>query len=132
VASERTTQSINLAAPFAFIRNFHFGFRVHPIVHPHESPPPNLLTTLNIACPPGPAEGPSLTVRVGDGLAYLRANCVLSQAEESFAASLYTLISDEAVHPLFSEREYARLFRNVSIEYALLFLSKLEKLGLKR
>ena len=31
-----------------------------------------------------------------------------------------------------AEREYARLFRNVVIEYALLFLRKLEKLGLTR
>ena len=30
-----------------------------------------------------------------------------------------------------AEREYARLIRNVVIEYALLLLWKLEKLGLK-
>jgi hypothetical protein len=70
--------------------------------------------------------------RWGEGLQYLRANGVLSQAEEAFAASLYTLMSDEAVHPIVADREYARLFRNVVIEYALLFLSKLNKLGLKR
>jgi hypothetical protein len=68
----------------------------------------------------------------GDGLLYLRENGVLSKPEEQFAASLYTLISDEAVHPLMAEREYARLFRNVVIEYALLLLWKLEKLGAKR
>jgi len=68
----------------------------------------------------------------GEGLLYLRTNGVLSRAEEAFAASLYTLISDAGVHPLVAEREYARLFRNVVIEYALLLLSKLEKLGLKR
>jgi hypothetical protein len=69
--------------------------------------------------------------RWGGGLLYLRASGVLSQAEEAFASSLYTLISDEGVHPLVAEREYARLFRNVVIEYALLLLSKLVKLGLK-
>ncbi len=57
---------------------------------------------------------------------------VFDQAEEAFAASLYTLMSDEAVHPVVADHEYARLFRNVVIEYALLFLSKLDKLGLKR
>lgn len=70
--------------------------------------------------------------RWGEGLQYLRTNGVLSQAEEAFAGSLYTLMSDEAVHPIVADREYARLFRNVVIEYALLFLSKLNKLGLKR
>ena len=67
----------------------------------------------------------------GAGLTYLRENCVLSKAEEQFAASLYTISSDQAVHPLMAEREYARLIRNVVIEYALLILSKLERLGLK-
>ena len=68
----------------------------------------------------------------GAGLAYLRENEVLSVPEERFAGSLYTVISDEAVHPLVAERECARLVRNVVIEYALLLLRKLEKLGLKR
>jgi len=67
----------------------------------------------------------------GAGLTYLRDHEVLSPAEEKFAASVYTIISDEAVHPLVAEREYARLFRNVIIEYALLLLAKLAKLGLK-
>jgi hypothetical protein len=42
------------------------------------------------------------------------------------------LISDEGVHPVVAEHEYARLFRNVVIEYALLFLRKIEKVGLSR
>jgi hypothetical protein len=76
--------------------------------------------------------GGAAPARWGDGLAYLRKNGVLSGAEEGFAASLYTISSDQAVHPLIAERQYARLFRNVVIEYALLLLWKLEKLGLKR
>jgi hypothetical protein len=68
----------------------------------------------------------------GAGLTYLRKNEVLSVQEEKFAGSLYAIISDEAVHPLVAERECARLIRNVVIEYALLFLRKLDKLGLKR
>jgi hypothetical protein len=53
---------------------------------------------------------------------------MFSVAEEQFAVSLFRLISDEGVHPLVAEREYARLARNVVIEYALLFFRKLEKL----
>lgn len=68
----------------------------------------------------------------GPSLSYLRQNDAFSVAEEQFAASLYRLISDEAVHPLIAEREYARLARNMVIEYALLFMRKLEKLGLQR
>jgi len=60
----------------------------------------------------------------------LRKSRVLSKTEEQLAASLYTLISDAAIHPLIAEREYARLSRNMVIEYALLFLRKLDKLGL--
>jgi hypothetical protein len=67
----------------------------------------------------------------GEGLTFLRTQGIISQAEEKFAGGLYTLISDEAVHPLIAEREYARLARNVVIEYALLFLRKLEKLGFR-
>jgi hypothetical protein len=36
------------------------------------------------------------------------------------------------VHRLVAEREYARLMRNMSIEYGLLLLTKLDKLGLKQ
>jgi len=66
----------------------------------------------------------------GAGLCYLKQKQIISPAEERFAAGLYLLISDQAVHPLVAEREYARLARNVVIEYALLFLRNLEKLGL--
>jgi hypothetical protein len=64
----------------------------------------------------------------GKGLVYLRQNNVVTAAEEAFAASLYTLISDSGVHALVAGPEYARLARNVVIEYALLFLRKLEAL----
>lgn len=71
-----------------------------------------------------PADG-----KWGTQLTYLRANGFLSKQEEQFVAGLYVVISDEAVHPLIAKREYARLSRNVVIEYALLFLRKLEKLA---
>jgi hypothetical protein len=67
----------------------------------------------------------------GQGLTYFRKNGVISDAEEKFVSGLYILISDEAVHSLIAEKEYARLSRNVVIEYGLLLLRKLEKVGLK-
>lgn len=72
--------------------------------------------------------GGTLPSSWGSGLAYLRGQNILSEAEEEFASSLYRLISDEGVHPLVAEREYSRLARNMVIEYALLFLTKINKL----
>jgi hypothetical protein len=68
--------------------------------------------------------------RWGEALTYLRIHGVLTKPEEQFAAQFYTLMSDTGVHPLIAERDYARLMRNVSIEYGLLLLTKLDKLGL--
>ncbi len=75
--------------------------------------------------------GGSLPNKWGGGLSYLVQNNVLSTVEEKFIAGLYGLISDEGVHALVAEREYVRLSRNFVIEYALLFLRKMEKLGIK-
>ena len=58
----------------------------------------------------------------GKATAYLRTNGILSQMEEAFVTSLYTLVSDEAIHPSVAQREYARIRRNMIIEYGLLFL----------
>jgi hypothetical protein len=66
-----------------------------------------------------------------DGLKGLHQEGLLSKAEERYASGLYTFLSDEGVHPIIAEKEYARLSRNVVIEYALLLLRKLEKRGLK-
>jgi len=74
--------------------------------------------------------GGSLPTKWGDALRYLLENAVLTKPEELFAAQFYTLMSDTGVHPLIAEREYARLMRNMSIEYGLLVLTKLDKLGL--
>ena len=62
-------------------------------------------------------------------LAFLRKHGILSKQEEQFVAGLFAVISDEAVHPVIAEREYARLARNVVIEYAVLYLKRLSKLG---
>lgn len=67
----------------------------------------------------------------GASLKYLRNGSVLSVPEERLAADLYTLISDEAVHPLMAGQEDARLARNMVIEYALMFLRKLQKCGIQ-
>ena len=67
----------------------------------------------------------------GEALTYLLDNTVLTKPEEQLASKFYTLMSDIGVHPLIAEREYARLMRNMSIEYGLLLLTKLDKLGLK-
>ena len=40
-------------------------------------------------------------------------------------------MSDESVHPLAATREHARLLRNVVIEYGVMFLSLLDKKGIK-
>lgn len=66
----------------------------------------------------------------GPGLTHLRQTGVISKTEVGFAASLYTLISDQAVHPLIAEKEYARLARNIVVEYGLLFLRRIEKVGI--
>lgn len=75
--------------------------------------------------------GGSIPAKWGDSLPYLRDHGVLTLKEEHLVSALYTLMSDTAVHPLIAEREYARLMRNMSIEYGLLLLTKLNKLGLK-
>jgi hypothetical protein len=64
-------------------------------------------------------------IRWGDGLERLQQQGLLTKAEKGYAAALFTLLSDEGVHPIMAEKEYARLARNVVIEYALLFLRKL-------
>ncbi|MBZ5645759.1 MAG: hypothetical protein LAN37_00885 [Acidobacteriia bacterium] len=66
----------------------------------------------------------------GEALKYLRDQNILTVKEEQFASQFYALMSDTSVHPLVAEREYARLMRNMSIEYGLLLLTKLDKLGL--
>jgi hypothetical protein len=67
----------------------------------------------------------------GKAIAFLRTNGILSVQEEMFITSLYTLISDEGIHPLIAEREYVRIRRNMVIEYGLMFLTVLDKKGLK-
>ena len=74
--------------------------------------------------------GGSLATKWGEALLDLRSRGVLTVKEEQFVAQFYALMSDAAVHPLVAEHEYARLMRNMSIEYGLLLLTKMDKLGL--
>ena len=67
----------------------------------------------------------------GKATLYLRTNGILSQMEEAFVTSLYTLVSDEAIHPTVAQKEYARIRRNMIIEYGLMFLAVLDKKGFK-
>jgi hypothetical protein len=63
-------------------------------------------------------------------LTFLSNKSFLSPQQEKFARGLYTLLSDEGVHALIAEREFARLLRNVVIEYGLMFLTMLAKKGI--
>lgn len=63
----------------------------------------------------------------GQAILLLRQQNILTEKEEDLVSAFYTVVSDNAIHPLIAEREYARLMRNIAIEYGLLLLSKLEK-----
>jgi hypothetical protein len=75
--------------------------------------------------------GHTVVDRWGDAILYLRQQGYFTKQHETFVASLYTLLSDESVHPLTADREYARLLRNVVIEYGVMFLTALDKQGVK-
>lgn len=75
--------------------------------------------------------GQSTPDKWGAATLFLRNNDVITLKEEQFITTLYTLVSDEAIHPLIAEREYSRLFRNIVIEYGLLFLATLQKKTVK-
>jgi hypothetical protein len=69
--------------------------------------------------------------KFGQVLTSLRILGFFTEKEEKFAAGLYGLLSVEAVHALFAKREYARLMRNMVIEYGVMFLSMMENEGIK-
>lgn len=77
------------------------------------------------------AAGATVVDKWGDATIYLRQQGFFSIQHEKFSASLYTLLSDESVHPLTADREYARLLRNVVIEYGVMFLTVLDHRGVK-
>ena len=89
----------------------------------------------HVNCDAGQAVARSLGTSVVDewdpALTFLKNQSIITPQQEKFARGLYTLLSDEGVHPLIAEREFARLLRNMVIEYELMFLTMLEKKGVK-
>jgi hypothetical protein len=77
------------------------------------------------------ATGKTVVDRWGDATVFLRQQGYFTQQHEAFITALYTLISDTSVHPLGVERQYARLLRNVVIEYGLMFLTVLTERGVR-
>jgi len=77
------------------------------------------------------AAGETVVDKWGSALLYLRHKAIFTQQHEAFVSSLYTLISDTSVHPLAADQEYARLLRNVVIEYGVMFLTALERNGVR-
>jgi hypothetical protein len=69
--------------------------------------------------------------RCGQVLTTLRVLNFYTEKEEKFAGALYGLLSDEGVHALVAKREYARLMRNMVIEYGVMFLSMMKEKGIK-
>lgn len=67
----------------------------------------------------------------GEWILYLRQKGIFTVQHEQFVAALYTLMSDKSVHPLTADREYARLLRNMLVEYGVMFLATLTKNGVK-
>ncbi len=54
---------------------------------------------------------------------FLRKHHYITMQQEKFARGIHALISDEGVHPLMSDRVFARVLRNVIIEYGFMFLT---------
>jgi hypothetical protein len=63
--------------------------------------------------------------------AFLRKHCYITVQQEKFGRGIYALISDEGVHPLMSERVFARVLRNVIIEYGFMFLAIMNDKGVR-
>jgi hypothetical protein len=74
-------------------------------------------------------EGNTVADEWGTATRYLKQEGYFTVKHEAFVTSLYTLLSDESVHALMADREYARLLRNVVIEYGVMFLAALDKRG---
>ena len=66
----------------------------------------------------------------GATISFLRGQGYITQQKEGFVTALYTFISDEGVHALVAERLFARLLRNMVIEYGYMFLTMLDSEGI--
>jgi hypothetical protein len=77
------------------------------------------------------AVGSRVGDRWGETTLYLREQGYFTKQHEAFVILLSTLLSDESVHPPTADREYARLLKNVVIEYGVMFLTVLDRHGVK-
>ncbi len=64
-------------------------------------------------------------------LTFLKNKEFLTPQQDKLARGLYAVLSDEGVHPLISDQEFARLSRNMVIEYGLMFLTMFAKRGIR-
>lgn len=67
--------------------------------------------------------------RMGEAMAYLRSKDIafLDESEDAFFTKFNGFLSCKGVHVLKSEREYARIAKNMAIEIGLFLLERLEK-----
>jgi hypothetical protein len=70
-------------------------------------------------------------IKWGATISFLRGQGYITQQQEGFVTALYTFISDEGVHALMAERLFARLLRNMVIEYGYMFLTMIDDKGIK-
>jgi hypothetical protein len=75
--------------------------------------------------------GKTIVAQWDPTITYLKNSSFLTMQQEKFARGLHTLLSDEGVHALIPQQEFARLLRNMVIEYGLMFLTMLGKKGVK-
>jgi hypothetical protein len=62
---------------------------------------------------------------------YLLSTQFLTEPQEKLARGLYAVLSDEGAHPILAKAEFARLAQNMVIEFSLMFLTVLDKNGVK-
>ena len=103
----------HLRAQERFHQDFEFNQKTSCLGHLR-----SFLEELHIQAAPAVASlGEAHPAKWGVATTFLRSKGIISQKDEVFITSLYTLVSDEAIHPLIAPREYCRLFRNIVIEY---------------
>jgi hypothetical protein len=91
----------------------------------------SFLEQLHVGAARAVAQGTATVEEWNPATGYLRSKDVLTEQQEKLARGLWALLSDEGVHRIVTERESCRLSRNMTIEYGVMFLSVLEKKGVK-
>lgn len=75
---------------------------------------------------PQTVDGTDLT-KCGQAIDFLQRKGVLTEKMRDLARALYSVLSNEGVHAIKSEREYIRLCRNMVAEYALVLFFELDR-----